>query len=311
MPRVWGGEDITRDKTVFVWPSGAARNDKVDMKNLTFWPGMSEREVKQMLIEEFDLDCEPDSIMGLVDGYNQLCEKLSDIATNRKGYHIRFSDERGVELSQLRKENASLREQLAARGSGGSSSELEQLRKENEKLRSENSRLKRELNQAEGLTSRSSAGSSSKPSSNASSSLAEQARDKGRRSSLEDRAAKLQPKASNSSRAARIDRAAPAEAAAKAPRKQPSGSGVAQGVRVQDIALPVPLSSDQGTKNYEKLQKAWLEGCDDEPLDPPDELEDHIDDLLLADKPKYIKEAVPLDCLLDALADQWMRDNVL
>ena len=52
MPRCWGGEDIPKEKTVFVWPSGTARNDKVDMKNVTFEPGMTEREVKQLLVRE-------------------------------------------------------------------------------------------------------------------------------------------------------------------------------------------------------------------------------------------------------------------
>eukprot|EP00658_Telonema_sp_P-2_P023440 TRINITY_DN19390_c0_g1_i9.p4 TRINITY_DN19390_c0_g1~~TRINITY_DN19390_c0_g1_i9.p4 ORF type:complete len:106 (-),score=22.44 TRINITY_DN19390_c0_g1_i9:291-608(-) len=96
------------------------------------------------------------------------------------------------------------------------------------------------------------------------------------------------------------------------PRAQPQGAmGEAQGDRIQDMALPVPVGSNQGTQNYEKLQAKWLEGCDDEPLDPPEDLEDHVDDLILSDKPKYIREAVPLDCLIDAFADQWMRDNVL
>ena len=49
-------DDIPKEKTVFVWPSGTARNDKVDMKNVTFSPGMTEREVKQLLAREFDLD---------------------------------------------------------------------------------------------------------------------------------------------------------------------------------------------------------------------------------------------------------------
>ena len=45
---------------MFVWPSKAARDEKVDMKNLTFEPGMTEKEVKEMLLEEFNLSwCAP------------------------------------------------------------------------------------------------------------------------------------------------------------------------------------------------------------------------------------------------------------
>lgn len=322
MPGCWGGDDILKEKTVFVWPSGTARNDKVDMKNVTFEPGMTERQVKQLLVREFKLDCGVDGILGLVDGYNQMCEKLSDIATNRKGYHIRYCDERSVEVTQLRKENEELKRQLRDAGgsSGGSSAELERLREENEKLRSENSRLKRELNQAEGLGPRRT--SVDKPAKSNTTSLRDSTLDaakgigknQARRGSLEDRAALLQPKpkeptrnSGSSSRSTRQEASAP-----KNTRSQPAGaSGEAQGDRIQDMALPVPVGSSQGKKNYAKLKSAWLDGAEDEALEPPDDLEDHIDDLLLADKPKYIKEAVPLDCLIDSLADQWMRDNVL
>jgi len=63
MPRVWGGEDIPKEKTVFVWPSASARADKVDMVNVTFTPGMSENQVKQKLVREFHLECDPDDIV--------------------------------------------------------------------------------------------------------------------------------------------------------------------------------------------------------------------------------------------------------
>lgn len=319
MPRVWGGEDIAKEKTVFVWPSKSARDDKVDMKNLTFEPGMTEKEVKEMLIDELNLSCDPNDITGLVDGYNQVCVKLSEIAANRKGYHVKYADDRAIELARLKSENAALKEQLAAAGgsssSGGGSAELKKLQAENEKLRAENTKLKRELNAADGLAPRRAepaprrSSAEDKPkSTNSSSSLSDQAREKAREASLSDRAAKLQP-SSSSSRSARMERAAPEK---KAPRSQPSGAPAeAQGDRIQDMALPTPVGAAQGTENYEKLKAEWLRGCDDEPLEPPQDLEDHIDDLLLADKPKYIKEAVPLDCLIDSLADQWMRDNVL
>eukprot|EP00656_Telonema_subtile_P007433 TRINITY_DN13494_c0_g1_i2.p1 TRINITY_DN13494_c0_g1~~TRINITY_DN13494_c0_g1_i2.p1 ORF type:complete len:333 (+),score=82.10 TRINITY_DN13494_c0_g1_i2:103-1101(+) len=286
MPRVWGGEDIAKEKTVFVWPSKAARDEKVDMKNLTFEPGMTEKEVKEMLLEEFNLSCTPNDITGLVDGYNQNCDKLSDIAANRKGYHVRFADERAVEFARLKIENAELKERLAAGGgsaSGGDSAELKKLREENDKLRSENTKLKRELNITEGLTTRKAEPPKrsvveDKPKSNNSSSLADQARGKARESSLSERAAKVQPRSSSNSsgssnsRNARMERAAPEKKAPekKAPRSQPNGAAAeAQGDRIQDLALPVPVGANQGTQNYEKLKSIWLEGCDDEPLEPP------------------------------------------
>ena len=52
----WGGQDIDREKTVFVWPSGTARAEKTDMINVTFTPGMTEKQVKTLLTREFDLD---------------------------------------------------------------------------------------------------------------------------------------------------------------------------------------------------------------------------------------------------------------
>merc|ERR1711865_42084 len=82
--------------------------------------------------------------------------------------------------------------------------------------------------------------------------------------------------------------------------------------RIQDLVLPLPTDTTTGTTNYEQLRERWLEGCyEEEELPPPDDLEDHVDFLILSDKPKYGDEAVPLSCLIDALADQWMTDNTL
>ena len=110
MPAAWGGQDIDREKTVFVWPSGTARAEKTDMINVTFTPGMTEKQVKTLLSREFDLDwctapvtalsahpvalvcSDADDIVGLVDGYNQLCECLGDIAGNRKGKQRNHSE---------------------------------------------------------------------------------------------------------------------------------------------------------------------------------------------------------------------------
>lgn len=312
MPSVWGGQDIDREKTVFIWPSGTHRAEKNDMQNITFKPGMSEKQVKTLLAKEFELDCDPDDILGLVDGYNQLCECLGDIAGNRKGYHIRYRDERSVELTQLRKENSDLKRQLEAAGgsSGGNNdAELRKLRAENDKLQAENSKLKRQVDSGStssaprrGSTDRVS--NSSAGGSTASRGGSSDAKSSDRRGSsdLADRAAKLMP--SNDSRK-------PKEAAKPKKSSGAAAEGVAQGDRIQDIALSEPRSTTTGCDNYEKLKEAWLEGCEDEELPPPDDLEDHIDDLILAEKPKYVREAVPLSCLIDSLAEQWMRDNVL
>jgi hypothetical protein len=314
MPSVWGGQDIDREKTVFVWPSGTARAEKTDMHNITFKPGMSEKQVKTMLTREFDLDCDADDILGLVDGYSQLCECLGDIAGNRKGYHIRFRDERSVELSQLRKENAELKKQIqAAGGSSGSSdaAELRRLRNENDKLHEENAKLKKQL-QGGGSSSAAGRGSSDRASN---SSAAEPVQRGG--ASDTRRGSRDEPKGSTRRGSSDLaDRSAKLMPAAKPAAKPKKSSGAAaecqaQGDRVQDLGLPHPRDTSTGCENYERLKEHWLQGCEDEELPPPDDLEDHIDDLILAEKPKYVREAVPLSCLIDALADQWMRDNVL
>jgi len=224
-----------------------------------------------------------------------------------------------VELAQLRRENANLREQLKGGDGSADAAELRRLRAENEKLKEENSRLKRGLGDQPD-NSRQSAGRYSHSSSSASQSTAS-AREK-RRSSLEERTSKYMPSSSSSNttrdsstRTERMKSAAPEDPAPKPKKQAEAGADpedpVAQGDRVQDLALPHPLKANTGTENYEKLKDAWLEGCEDEELPPPDDLEDHIDDLILAEKPKYVKEAVPLSCLIDSLAEQWMRDNVL
>merc|ERR1711865_1210598 len=330
----WGGQDIDREKTVFVWPSGTARAEKTDMINVTFTPGMTEKQVKTLLTREFDLDCDADDIVGLVDGYSQLCECLGDIAGNRKGYHIRYRDERSVELSQLRKENAELKKQIQAAGgsSGGSdAAELRRLRNENEKLNEENAKLKNQIDGGSASASSAPRRGSSDAASNNSAAAAPKVMSSGikskmpasmrrgagsrsgdgpssdkqrdaRRENLAERSNKLMPAKPNPLNS-------PAEPAAA--KKSSGGAAAEAGNRVQDLPLPEPTDTSTGCDNYVKLQKHWLRGCEDEELPVPDYLEDHVDDLILSERPQYVREAVPLACLIDALATQWMTDNVL
>lgn len=108
---------------------------------------------------------------------------------------------------------------------------------------------------------------------------------------------------------------------AKAHSKKRSGAAgedecKAQGDRVQDLGLPMPRAPTTGTDNYRRLKAVWLRDCANEalPVEDPSAIEDYVDDLILhmEDGPSpYVRGPLSLSGLLDGLADQWKRDNVL
>jgi len=85
--------------------------------------------------------------------------------------------------------------------------------------------------------------------------------------------------------------------------------------RVQDMELPLPtLGGVTGDENYLKLQQEWLAGerVKGEALTVPDDQDDSMK-LLVIDKPtgRSLKNAVPLQSLMDKLCDQWIEDKTM
>lgn len=291
----WGRSDITKEKEVFVWPSAAGRANKSGMKSLKFRPGMTEKEVKAMWIKELELDCELQDIKGLVDGYGTFCDKLSDITLNRKGYHVCYHDERQMELAMLRKENQQLKGRLADGAGGGESEENTRLQQENKALKEEIAALKAQLAQlrppTKGTPDSSPAGGSKAV----------------RRGSRDFESARREVLKSMPLPKFEDFRKPSKATPAKRPARPRSGL-------VQAMDLPVPHGAADGHHNYNTLREAWLAGARTDsgaPLEPPEDVEYGVDDLLLAERPKPIKNPIPLQSLITALAGQWKSENTL
>jgi len=114
------------------------------------------------------------------------------------------------------------------------------------------------------------------------------------------------PLAKSSLRGGSGARGAPAPAA-------PKGGTVSED-RIQNQRLALPTGPEDGTRNYRKLQEDFLKGGRTDSgraLEPPEDEEFMVDELMLGERPRELKNYVPLQSLIDALADDWRGNNIL